>query len=77
MEKKRRAIGDLLEKVSSPIWLLFWYWGGDREAAEVALNPLDEEAHDLATPTRGVFRTNTIRSDEKRPTIWVHAYICK
>jgi hypothetical protein len=27
----------MLEMVSSPILLLFWYWGGDREAAEVAL----------------------------------------
>jgi hypothetical protein len=37
MEKKGEAIGKLLEMISSPIWLHFWYWGGDREAAEVAL----------------------------------------
>jgi hypothetical protein len=36
--KKEEGIGKLLEMVSSPILLLFWYWGGDREAAEVALS---------------------------------------
>jgi hypothetical protein len=40
--EKRGAIGDLLEKVFShfiPYMTIFWYWGGDREAAEVALSP--------------------------------------
>jgi hypothetical protein len=47
--------------VSSPIWLLFWYWGGDREAAEVALRMSDTPmapdtlrpypSHDLIHPT--------------------------
>jgi hypothetical protein len=61
MEKKGEAIGKLLEMVSSPIWLLFWYWGGDREAAEVALRMSDTPmapdtlrpypSHDLIHPT--------------------------
>jgi hypothetical protein len=36
MEKKGKAIGNLLKKVSSHVWLFFCYWGGDREAAQVA-----------------------------------------
>jgi hypothetical protein len=45
MEKKGEAIGDLLEKIFSsfipyiPYMTIFWYWGRDREAAEVALIP--------------------------------------
>jgi hypothetical protein len=38
--KKWEGIGKLLEMVSSAILLLFWYWGGDREAAEVALREM-------------------------------------
>jgi hypothetical protein len=40
--RKSEAIGDLLEKISSPIRLFFCYWGGDREAAEVALTAAPE-----------------------------------
>jgi hypothetical protein len=40
--EKCSAIGNLLEKVSSPIWLYFYYWGGDREATEVALKTEEE-----------------------------------
>jgi hypothetical protein len=37
MEKKGDGIEKLLEMISSPICLIFWYWGGDREPAEVTL----------------------------------------
>jgi hypothetical protein len=40
--KKWSVIGNLPEKVSSTIWLSFYYWGGDREAAEVALKTEEE-----------------------------------
>jgi hypothetical protein len=42
--EKRKGIWKLLEMVSSPVWLLFWYSGRDREAAEVALTHVAPEA---------------------------------
>jgi hypothetical protein len=36
--EKGEGIGKLLEMVSSPVWLLFWYWGGDKGAAEVVMD---------------------------------------
>jgi hypothetical protein len=37
MEKKGKTIGDEPEMISSPVSLFFCYWGGNREADEVAL----------------------------------------
>jgi hypothetical protein len=54
--KKGKGIGKLLEMISSPIWLLFWCWEGDREAAEVALRETaaDEVNFILYTKLLGV-----------------------
>jgi hypothetical protein len=38
--KEKRATGDMPEKVFSRFIPIFWYWGGHREAAEVALRGL-------------------------------------
>jgi hypothetical protein len=37
MEKKREGDREAAGDDSIPYMTIFWYWGGDREAAEVAL----------------------------------------
>jgi hypothetical protein len=48
MEKKREGDREAAGDDSIPYMTIFWYWGGDREAAEVALSYAQWRTHTFA-----------------------------